>query len=224
MLEIIECIQGEESWFRARMGIPTASKFATVMRSKGKGEDGKSVTRQKYMDQLAGEIITGQLVEPYTNVHLERGKEMEADARLHYAFVEDRVPQLVGFVRNGNKGASPDSFIDGDGMLEIKTALPDILIDTIRRDVFPTQHYAQCQGGLWVCEREWIDLIVYWPGMPYFVKRAYRDETYIKKMAAEVDRFVDELYDLVEWLRRYECRKTVMEDLSASVRLLEDVR
>ena len=53
----------------------------------------------------------------------------------------------------------------------------------------PKEHVAQCQGGLWVSEREWIDFISYWPGMKLFIKRAYRDEEYIRKLAERVSTF-----------------------------------
>ncbi len=33
--------------------------------------------------------------------------------------------------------------------------------------------------------------------------RVYRDEPYIKEMASEIDRFNDELAELVERIRRY---------------------
>jgi hypothetical protein len=58
---IIECQQGEPEWFAARLGIPTASEFSTVM-AKGK-DGGKSVTRRTYMLKLAGEILTNEPME-----------------------------------------------------------------------------------------------------------------------------------------------------------------
>lgn len=201
MIHIIDCEQGTDAWFRARMGIPTASEFSTVMAS-GKG-GGESKTRRTYMLKLAGEIITGELSEQFSNAHTERGKLMEPEARDYYALMQDVDPQPIGFVRNGQKGCSPDSFIGSDGMLEIKTALPHILADIILKDEFPPEHKAQCQGALWVCEREWIDLVVYWPRMPRFIKRAYRDNSYVANLSAAVDKFNDELAGTVETLRRY---------------------
>jgi hypothetical protein len=44
-LQIIECEQGAPEWFAARAGIPTASRFATVMAS-GRG-GAESQTRRK---------------------------------------------------------------------------------------------------------------------------------------------------------------------------------
>lgn len=200
MIKIIECEQGTDSWFRARMGMPTASEFSTVMAS-GKG-GGDSKTRRTYMFKLAGEIITGEPSESYSNAHMERGKEMEDEARASYSFDHDMEPQRIGFVINGPKGCSPDSFIGSNGMLEIKTKLPHLLIDLLLKDDFPPEHKAQCQGGIWVCEREWIDISVYWPKMPPFIKRAYRDEPYIAEMAKAVDAFNAELAETVDRIRR----------------------
>lgn len=202
-MQIIDCVHGTEEWLVARMGIPTASEFATVMRTKGKGENGESKERRTYMLKLAGEIITGKPMESYSNAHMERGKEMEDDARTFYAFTTDTDPQSVGFIRSGNAGCSPDSLIGDEGMLEIKTALPHILASIILKDDFPPEHKAQCQGNLWIAQREWIDICVYWPGMPRFVKRAYRDNGYIANMAGAIDAFNAELAETVERLRRY---------------------
>ena len=113
----------------------------------------------------------------------------------------------VGFVRNGRKGCSPDALLGIAGMLEIKTKLPHLLNDVILKDEFPPEHKAQCQGGLWVCEREWIDIAIYWPGLPLFRKRAYRDEAYIANLAAEVNRFNVELLETVEKISSYGSRR-----------------
>lgn len=201
MMQIIECEQGSEEWHRARAGIPTASMFATVMASGRGGSDSK--TRRKYMRRLAGEIYTGEVADGFSNGHMERGNAMEPEARRAYAFVADVDPTQVGFIRNGAKGASPDSLIGNNGVLEIKTKLPELLIECIEADVFPTEHRAQCQGVLWVAEREWIDIAVFWPRMPLFVKRAYRDEAFIRKLSEEVDLFNEELAAVVERVRRH---------------------
>ena len=201
MMQIFDCEQGTEAWFAHRKGIATASMFGTVMAS-GKG-GGESVTRRTYMMKLAGEIYTGDPMESYTNGHMERGKEMEAEARNLYSFMADAIPQRIGFVRNGQKGCSPDSFIGTTGALEVKTKLPHLTIECILKDEFPPEHKAQCQGVLWVAEREWIDIAVYWPKLPLFVKRATRDETYIKRMSDAVDQFNEELAQMVERVSRY---------------------
>ncbi|WP_232629119.1 lambda exonuclease family protein [Methylobacterium sp. Leaf118] len=200
-LRILDCEQGSPEWFSARAGLPTASEFATIL---AKGRDGgASKTRRAYMMRLAGELLTGEIAETYTNGHMERGKALEPEARNLYAFQADVDPQQVGFVVNGSKGCSPDSLIGDRGALEIKTKLPALLIDCLLRDEFPAEHKAQCQGVLWVAEREWIDIAVYWPRLPLFVKRAHRDEAYIAGLSSAVDAFNDELAEMVERVRRY---------------------
>lgn len=205
MMKIIECEQGSADWFRARAGMPTASEFSTVM---AKGRDGgDSKTRRTYMLKLAGEILTGEPMENYTNAHMERGKIMEDEARDLYSFMADCDPLRVGFIVNGPKGCSPDSLIGDKGMVEIKTQLPHLLIETLLKGEFPSEHKAQCQGGLWVADREWIDIAVYWPKLPLFVKRAYRDEAYIAQMAKAIDQFNAELAETVDRIRSLGQRK-----------------
>lgn len=196
-MEIFNVEQGSPEWFSCRAGIPTASKFATVM-AKGEGK-----TRAEYMRTLAGELLTGEPAEQFSNAHTERGNAMEDEARQTYAFINDAEITQVGFIRNGDKGASPDSLVGSNGGLEIKTALPKIQIDRLERNRLPPEHKAQVQGNLWIAEREWWDFVSYWPKLPILTVRVYRDEEYIQTMAAEVDRFNDELAALVERIRNY---------------------
>lgn len=200
MLDILDCDQNTAEWMRARMGIPTASMFATVM-SKGRG--GPSKTRQTYLHKLAGEVLTGAPMDSFSNAHMERGHEMEQEACDAYAFLTDSAPETVGFIRNGRAGASPDRLVGDSGLLEIKTKLPHLMIEVIMRDDMPPEHRAQCQGQLWIAEREWIDLVCYWPGMPMFIHRAQRDEPYIAQLSEAVDAFNDELDQIVAKVKAY---------------------
>lgn len=199
---IHDCEQGTAPWFDIRKGMPTCSEFECLIK---KGRDGKtpSATRRTYMLQLAGEVLTGEPPENFTSIYTERGKQLEAEARDLYAMITDAEPEQVGFITNHGAGCSPDSLVGDDGMLEIKTKKPALLVDAIVTDLFLDEHKAQCQGALWVAEREWIDLIAYWPGLPPFIKRAYRDDEYIAILAAEVAKFNAELAAMVEKVRTY---------------------
>src|SRR5262245_23317597 len=102
-VEIFDCEQGSPDWYACRLGIPTASMFHAVM-AEGKDDSGKksaaaSKTRRAYMLRLAGERITGEPHESYSNDHMERGKLLEPEARNCYAFMKDEDPQPVGFIR-----------------------------------------------------------------------------------------------------------------------------
>lgn len=200
-LEIFDCEQRSPEWWKCRSGIPTASQFATVL-AKGRG-GGESKTRRTYLLKLAGERITGEPMDSYSDHHMARGQAMEEEARNAYAFMCDADPMPVGFIRNGDAGASPDALLGSDGLLEIKTALPHLLIDTLLKDKSPAEHWGQVQGQLWVSEREWCELVVYWPSLPLFIRRIPRDEDYIKKLSEEVARFNAELAEVVDKIQRY---------------------
>jgi hypothetical protein len=217
MIEVFDCDQGSEEWLRCRLGLPTASEFATVL-AKGKG-GGESLTRAKYLRTLAAEIVTGEPGESYSNAFMERGKAQEAEARSLYAFTHDCEPALVGFIRSGGRGCSPDALIGSDGLLEVKTRMGHLQVELLLRDEFPLDHRAQCQGNLLVTEREWIDLACYSPGLPLFVSRQYRDDEYIRSLDRAIGFFNEELATMVERIRRYGTtpRAVVRAALEASV-------
>lgn len=220
-VQIIACEQGSPEWFAARMGIPTASEFACVMRTKGRGENGESKERASYLRKLAGEILTGEPMPTYTNSDMERGKLQEDEARDLYALMTGVDPERVGFIRNGAAGCSPDSLIGKNGGLEIKCALAHVQIERLEKDELPPEHKAQVQGNIWLAERDWWDFASYSPRLPIFVKRVSRDDGYIANLAGSVAKFNDELAALVERIRHYgEPKPTTREMLEASVQEL----
>lgn len=202
-IEVFDCAQGSEEWFRVRLGCPSSSMFKTVMAS-GKTAGAKSLTRRTYMNKLAGEIITSRPMENYSNEYMNRGKEMEGEARAAYAFNRADTHEIkqVGFIKRGRIGCSPDSLIGKSGMLEIKTIAPHILIETLFKGEMPPEHNAQTQGALFVAEREWIDFIGYFTSMPIFTIRKYRNETYIRNLEIGLKSFIDELDEIVAKIRR----------------------
>ena len=192
--------QGTPEWLAARMGIPTASRFSDVMAKKGP-RGGIPKGRQTYLWKLAGEILTGEPMDHYTNAHMERGHEREAEARDLYAFLKGVEVDQVAFIRNGNCGCSPDALVGDVGMWENKDALPHIQIERLLKGDLPPEHKAQCQGALMVAQREWIDFTSYCRGMPLLLVREYRDEKYIAGLHYDIDQFVTELNELVETIR-----------------------
>lgn len=181
----------------------TAAQLSAAVKEAKKKNSNPAAVRTKYMNQLAGEIVTGNVSETFKNEHMKRGQEQEPDARAHYAFQTDAEPQLVGFVRNHGAGCSPDSLIGKNGGLEIKSALADIQIERLAKNKLPSEYKAQVQGNLWLCEREWWDFMSYCPNMPALIVRVYRDEAYIAALAAGVKKFNEELAALVDRIRNY---------------------
>lgn len=194
-VEVVDCVQGTPEWHEARLGIPTASEFATVMAS-GKSNT-ESKTRALYMRKLAGELITGLPREEYRNAQMDRGNEMEAEVRNLYAMATNDEVVQVGFLRNGRKGASPDGLVGSAGMVEIKTQVPHLLIERLLSGEVPPEHMAQCQGNLWVGERDWIDIVIGYTKMPLFRRRIMRSSLYIARLELAIDIFLEELDALV---------------------------
>ena len=194
---IIECEQGSPEWFEARRGIPTASRYGDML------AEGKGVMRARYMRQLAGEIITEEPMETYKNDKMERGKKHEPDLRKRYAFDHDVDVEQVGFLRSNMiaTGCSPDGLVGVDGMLEIKSSEPDLLIELLDSGRAPTQHMPQIQGNLWITGRDWCDLVIGWPKLPLFTARVKRDEPYMANLRRELERFNQELHEMVERIK-----------------------
>ena len=197
---IYEGAQGSPEWLALRAGIPTASCFATVMAS-GRG-GGESVTRAKYMREMAGEIITGEPNEAWEgNKHTAHGHAIEPETLAWYSFANDAVLKPVSFIRNGRMGCSPDSLVGDNGMVEAKRKIPHLQIQVLMAGALPPEHKAQVQGQIMVAEREWCDFVSYWPKLPPFCIRVYRDEPYIATMRYEIKRFNEELDALVTKIR-----------------------
>lgn len=205
LLNVVDCEQGSGEWFAARLGLPTASNFGIVM-SEGR-DGGPSLTRANLLHQLAGEIITGEPAEEtYRSRAMDRGKEMEADALADYERRKGVEIKRVGFGVNfaGLKrcGASPDGLVGFDGAVETKTMRPDLMIPLLLRgSPMPPEHRAQVQGVIHVFEIDWCDLKVFWPRMPDYTVRIYRDDAYIRELSEQIERFNYDLSKLVEKLR-----------------------
>lgn len=174
--------QGSDEWRMLRSQKITASEYQKLL---AKSEDRKG--RQTLIYRVAGEIITGRPAETYENGYMQRGRDQEAEALALYALKRKCDPQIIGFIENGRTGCSPDAQVAKDGGVEIKTEAAHLLIETHLRDEFPAKHKAQTQGTLMVTGWKWIDLAIYCPGLPLFLKRAQRDEAFIKKLRAELD-------------------------------------
>ncbi|WP_432415353.1 lambda exonuclease family protein [Chromohalobacter israelensis] len=193
-MQILTLDQGTPEWHAARLGIVTMSELKPLL-VKGKGPEGFGTGALSYMHQLIGERITGEPSDAFHgNVHTRRGHALEPVARALYSEATGNTQlEQVGIILNHGVGYSPDCLVNGNGLAEIKTKLPKHQIEVLLNDEIPQEHIAQCQGGLWVSEREWIDFVSYWPGMPLFVKRIYRDDAMIRTIAERVESFHEEL-------------------------------
>lgn len=209
-LEIFDFEQGSPAWHECRRGIATASGFSSVM-----AESKEMAMRTKYLRRLVIERYSGKVMETFKSSRMDDGHRQEPLIRSAYAFMTGQTPTRVGFVRRtlggGAKvGCSPDSFLGDDGVLEIKSADPDILLGFIESNKFPSVHKAQVQGALWVCKRRWAAIAIGCfpedpPPIPFplFIKTVERDEACIAEIATKVLRFDREVGETLERFSNY---------------------
>jgi len=191
---LVDCIQGSDEWYEARLGFVTASNFHKVLN--------KRTGRGLYMRKLAAERLTGLREESYKNDIMEAGSETEAEARRYYETVNSCAVEQVGFAMlDENIGGSPDGFVGKYGIIEIKCPLSSTHIEIILSGKMPTLHIPQVQGLLWVTDRQWCDFISYDSRVlskPMFCVRVERDKEYFMKLAGEVGIFVGELKAMID--------------------------
>jgi hypothetical protein len=108
-----------------------------------------------------------------------RGMEDEPRARDLYAKTSGVTVTEVGFmVRDGEWGRlgfSPDGLVGDVGLIEVKSRAPRKHVATILADAVPAENAMQCQAGLLVSGRPWLDYVSFCGGMPLYVKRVYPD-------------------------------------------------
>mgnify|MGYP003557065192 CR=1 FL=1 len=191
-----------EERFSKRGGRVIASRIADVL-SKGKGE-AESKTRAAYRDELVAEILTGTIAESYQSEAMTRGVEEERFARAAYelhagVFVEKQPGRSHPRLRSG---ASADGEVGADGILEIKCPHSKTHVAWMGAGAVPSEHRPQMLWQL-ACypERKWCDFVSFDARMPegrkLFVVRLERDEAWIGKAEAEVERFLAEVDAMV---------------------------
>ena len=192
-MKIIDCEQNSPEWYAARMGMPTASKFDKIIT--GGGE--KSKQWESYAHDILAEEVLGKPIEGFSSADMEEGKRREPESVAYYEFQRNVDTTAVGFVTNdaGTVGCSPDRFVADNGvvasggMVEYKNPKPSTYVAYLLGINGPKDYWPQLQGALYVCERQWIDFMPYYPGMPDLIIRVERDEPYIKLMDMMLQEF-----------------------------------
>ncbi len=197
-MEIIDCVQGSDEWFAAKLGMVSSSHFKEVLN--------KKTGRKLYMRKVAGERLSGVNEGSFSNKNMQDGIDLELDARLYYEKVNKCEVQEVGFIKKDDWiGSSPDGLVGEDGQIEIKCVIPSTQIATILSGMMPTEHTKQVQGQLFVSERKWCDFVSYCPLLkprPFFSVRVYRDEEYLSMLDEELGKFVSELKDMINQITK----------------------
>jgi len=153
-MKIHKMEQCSDEWFEIRKGKMTASNAQAI------GANGKGL--ETYIYSLLAEKYSNNK-EIYTNKDMERGVELEEQARMTYEIENESVEQ-VGFIEQDELvGCSPDGLVGDDGGLEIK-CVNDVnffkLLVNGEKEI-ETKFIWQVQMCLLITGRKWWDLVFY---------------------------------------------------------------
>jgi hypothetical protein len=203
-MRLIPHPQGTPEWLQARCGIPTASCFGDVM---AKIKTGEAASRRNYRAKLVVEQLTGKPVKTFTTKSMEQGTEREPFARAAYEAETGAIVEEVGLCLHDTLdcGASPDGRIGRRGGLEIKCPELATHLDYLTLAAEPPEYTWQIQGQMWIADMDWVDFVSFNPDFPehlqLVIRRIKRNDEAIKKLAAEVAAFIEEVKAETERVR-----------------------
>lgn len=191
--------QGTNEWFIEHAGKPGASSYNKIVTTKGE----PSKQAKDYALQLAGEYLLGTVEHGYVSFAMQQGLDREAEARQAYEFIHDVEVQQVGMIYKDERKdrlCSPDGLMKDKG-LEIKCPMLKTHIKYLLDGKLPTEYFCQVQGSLYITGfHEW-DFMSFYPGLKLFLITVKRDEKFIQKLDAALDKFCMDLVMLVRKLK-----------------------
>lgn len=201
MPEIIHGEQGTTEWSNARC----ASIGGTAINDIAPGGKGY----KKLLYEFAGEMITGIKASSFKFQHADRGLENENETWNLYSFLTGNPVEHVSMVKSDqpHKHYSADALIGGSGIGEGKTRIPSIFVQATIDGYFPIATRRQCQWGLSICEREWVDYCQFCPEIHnagfngLLIHRVTRDEKMIKELHEVADKFIEEMLGIVDTIK-----------------------
>jgi len=193
--------QNSDEWLGMRAGKLTGSAFSKIMANYGKafGNPAKNLAMN-----IATERVTQKPIgSGYSNEHMERGHEQEPIARMLY---EDELFCEVdngGFFDCGNVGCSPDGRVGGDGLIEIKSVIPNIHLATVKRQSYDPTYRWQLIGNLYYTQRDYIDFVSYCADFPEG-KRLFVCKLERKQLELEFDQLIKRVSEFMVLVDEYQ--------------------
>ena len=199
-----DLVQGTPEWLAARAGSLGASSIGDAL---AKTKTGWGASRGNLHSRLVTERITGKPVETFTNAAMQRGNDLEPQARAMYSFRKGVDVEEVGIILHPSikhSHCSPDGMVGADGMVEIKCCGATRHIELLTGSSPEDRYIKQCLWQMACTGRQWVDLTYFHPDFPdemqMFVHRVERDESVIADLEAEVSKFLAEVAATVDQL------------------------
>ena len=189
--------QRTEDWYNIRKGKMTASNAETII-ANGKG-------LETYIYNLMAEYYSSAEKENYINADMQRGIDLEPEARLEFEFYTGLDVQEVGFVEyNDFIGVSPDGLIGDDGLIEIKCPNDSIYFKLLLSNNIKPEYIAQMQMQMYVTDRQYCYFVSYNPNFEksLYIKKINRDEEMIEKLKKGLERGTELIKEIKENFRK----------------------
>jgi len=186
---MINVEQNTDEWFELRRGKITSSNFGLIMANYGKAFGNPAI---QYAQRIAIESKTNRSIETFKNEWMDRGIELESDARELYSDLTFTDALPGGFAEIGRFGSSSDG-LAGDGLIEIKCVKYSTHFDRIIKGGYDSAYQWQIRGQMWLYDKPWCDFVSYCPDFPVnkqlYVFRVDRDAEEESKMIARLNDF-----------------------------------
>lgn len=172
-MRVLDLEQGSEEWLKARCGVVTASNFSKVFTTAGK----LSTSRDGLVNQAVAESLMGKPVEMFKSEAMQRGNDLEPQARAMAELLLDVDISELGLVKMDKHeiGCSPDGVWKDDG-IEIKCPNAATHIGYLRAGKLPTTYVQQVQGTMLVLHLEQYHFLSFHPDLPPFLITVRRDD------------------------------------------------
>jgi len=179
--------QNTPEWVELRKGKFTASTFKDLFSKP------TTVAYEKAIYKPVFERLTGESPESFSNEWMERGHELEDEARQAYELETFNKVSNGGFVEMDEWiGCSPDGFVGEDGLIEIKCPAYNTHMNYLRKRKLPSQYKWQVHGQMWITNKQWCDFVSFYPGLPIFILRVNRDEKLIQELETILNVSIEE--------------------------------
>ena len=196
-MKIYNFEQRTEDWYNIRKGKMTASNAETII-ANGKG-------LETYIYNLMAEYYSSAEKENYINADMQRGIDLEPEAKIEFQFYTGLDIKEVGCVElNEYILASPDGLIGDDGLIEIKCPNDSIYFKLLLNDNIKPEYIAQMQMQMYVTDRLYCYFVSYNPNFEQslYIKRINRDEEMIEKLKKGLERGTQLIKEIKENFRK----------------------
>ena len=189
------------AWVAARRGCLGASSIADILKE-GRKKGEPSQTRMSLAAKLAAERWASMAMDNLdpNNEDVARGNRVESYALAEYEVLRGCIVDPAAWIEHPRifgAGATPDAFVNHDGLAQVKSPRPLKMTNLMRAGVIPAEYVDQMDWELAVTGRQWNDLILYNPDLPngkhIWIRRHHRNDEKIARLESEAEKFLAEV-------------------------------